>query len=77
MFLRLSFLSLFAAASLFAAGGFDLDKAKQRASSKLDKEIKVLQDAKTCVNGAKNEAEFKACREKAKIDLKAVRASKE
>lgn len=77
MFLRLSLLSLFAAASLFAAGGFDLDKAKQRASNKLDKEIKVLQDAKTCVSAAKNEAEFKACREKAKIDLKAVRASKE
>jgi hypothetical protein len=77
MFLRLSFLSLVATATLFAAGSFDLDKAKQKATDKLDKEIKVLQDAKTCVNAAKNQAEFKACREKAKIDLKAVKASKE
>jgi hypothetical protein len=77
MFLKLLIVSGLSIGVLCAAeAGADIEKAKQRATEHLNKEIKVLEDAKTCVNAAKNKAELTACREKAKIDLKAAKASK-
>ncbi len=62
--------------SSFAAtdSHFNIDKAKARANMVLDKEIKILQDTKTCINAAQNAEEMKACRAKAKIDIKAATA---
>jgi hypothetical protein len=60
----------------FAAEGanFDIEKAKSKATKTLENEIKILNDAKSCVASAKTKAELQACREKAKIDLKAAKA---
>jgi hypothetical protein len=75
MVLKIVSICAVAALSIFAAesGSFDLGKAKSRATENLDKEMKVLNDAKNCVSAAKSKAELQACREKAKIDLKAVK----
>jgi len=76
MILRVVGICAVASLFVFAAesGSFDLGKAKSRATENLDKEIKVLNDAKSCVSAAKTKAELQVCREKAKIDLKAARA---
>lgn len=56
--------------------GFDIDKAKKRATENIDREIKILENAKGCVAGAKTKAELQACREKAMIDLQAAKADR-
>ena len=73
---RLILASLLIATSSLMAAEFNLDNAKSKAKDSLDKEIKVLESAKQCVESAKNKTEFEACRQKAKIDLKAVKSSK-
>gem|GEM_PF-2465739 len=54
----------------------NIERMKSRAIENLDKEIRILNDAKNCVSSATNKEEFQACREKTKIDLKAARAAR-
>jgi hypothetical protein len=71
------FTSIFMSTLLMAEGaGQNIEKMKSRAIENIDKEIKVLNDAKSCVASATNKEEFIACRQKAKIDLKAARAAR-
>lgn len=61
--------------SLFAAAGdANMAKMKQKANAALDADIKLLQDAKTCVDAAQTMDDIKACKDKAKIDAKAARS---
>lgn len=74
--LSLAITALFGASSLMAAGEFNLQSAKEKAKEQLNKQIKVLEGAKECVEKSSNKAEFSACKEKTKIDLQAVKKTK-
>lgn len=76
MILKVVGACLSASILVFAAEGanFDVNKAKSRAIETLDKDIKILNDAKSCVSAAKSKADFQACRDKAKTELKAAKA---
>jgi hypothetical protein len=74
--LPLTLAALFTTSSLMAAGEFNLQSAKEKAKEQLNKQIKVLEGAKECVEKSSNKAEFSACKEKTKIDLQAVKKSK-
>jgi hypothetical protein len=75
MLLKIIGICVVASLSFAAEGGnFDIEKAKGKATKMLENEIKILNDAKVCVASVKSKAELQACREKAKIDLKAAKA---
>lgn len=50
-----------------------LDKRISRMKENSDKRIKIVENAKSCVNGANEKTQIKECKKKMRMELKAIR----